>query len=438
MGNLLTIYNLGQFGVNVDKDPVELEDGELTAASNMIPSPTGDGAIINREGLVKFNSAASADTSVGIVGGIGVPLPLSRRIYLAQSGAGGATWLTTTTAGFTSAATQATVPGAPARPTGVTSDIISSLHGVTYAKVAANFGNTLVYASNNYTQGVTSPKVNIYDGSMDRPLFTVPTPTSGVVPQTILWLVITSGYIYFSVYDAGDNGGGGASTFVGSTYQYTIATNTIKKLGVTFPTGYLPYTLCWANDRLWVGTISSAGESATGKVYWIRPNVDTSWTLDKTFGTDIFPTTMLSFNGELYVGTYSYAGGSAIIQKRSTAGVWSTVDTAAGTSPTGENWYDGMIQFGTSLYVGYKENGATGSKIRKFDGTSWTTAKSSINSVTYNTSFTDNGVLYFWGEEGINTEAFLSTTDGTTWADRTANVIVGGNRPFTAAGVIIS
>lgn len=433
----LSVYNLGSLGVNVDKDFVHLEDGELTSAQNAIKDPLGVvGGITKRLGLINFNSSASGGT---IAGGVGVPLPFTRRIYIAQFSGGGANFLSSTT-GFTTAATQSTTPSEPVKNAKLGSfyNAITSSNGVTYGKNACNYGNAFIYAVNNYTQGTTAPTLFLYDGSMDRLLLTVPTNTDvGVVSQTVMWMLINSNYLYFSVHDSGTDGGGGASTFVGSVYRYDLNTNTIIKLGATFPTGYLPYTLCWANDRLWVGTVTSAGEGGAGKVYWIRPGVDTTWTLDKTFGSEIFPTTILSFNGELYVGTYTTAGGSATVDKRSTAGVWSTVDTAGGTVPTTENFYAGFIQFSTSLYVGFTEIGVTGSRIRKFDGSSWTTAKTSSNSVAYNTSFIDNSVIYFWSTNTSNTEAFLSSANGSAWTDRTTNITPGGNRAGTGAAVIV-
>lgn len=441
MGSMLSIYNLGQLGVNVDKDPLQLEDGELASAQNVIPNPIGDGALVNRPGLVKLNSVAAADTSTGIIGGVGVPLPFARRIYLAQFSGGGANWLTSTGA-YATTATSATTPSEPVKSSKLTASFanaITSSNGATYGKNACNYGNTLIYASNNYTQGTTAPTVFSYDGSMDRLLFTVPTnPDAAVVSQAVMWLLVNNGVIYFSTHDTGDNGGAGASTYKGAVYQYTVSTNTITKLGATFTTGYLPYTLCWANDRLWAGTVTSAGEAGTGKVYWIRPGVDSAWTLDKTFAADVFPTTMLSFNGELYVGAYTVAGGSAIVQKRTTAGVWSTVDTAAGTVPINENWYGGLIKFGTSLYVGFTEVGVTASIIRKFDGTTWSSVKSSSAAVIYNSSFTDNSVLFFWGINGANTDAFVTSSDGTTWTSRITNITAGGNRPGSGIGVIVS
>lgn len=441
MGGNLSVYNLGQLGVNVDKDPLQLEDGELATAQNVIPNPIGDGGLVNRHGLVKLNAVAAADTSTGILGGIGVPLPFSRRVYVAQFSGGGANWLSSTGA-FATAATQATTPGEPAKTGKLGSfyNAITSLTSPTYGRVACSYGNTIIYAANNYTQGTTAPPVFYYDGSMDRLLFSVPTnPDAAVVSQTVIWLLVVGGYIYFSTHDTGDQNGGGACTYKGAVYQYNVATNSITRMGATFPTGFLPYTLCWSNDRLWVGTISGAGKSTAGKVYWIRPSIDAAWTLDKTFSNDFYPTTMCSFNGELYVGTYAFTGSSAIVQKRSTAGAWSTVDTAGGTSPSGENWYGGLIQFGTSIYVGYFDNGAPSApKIRKFDGSSWSTVKTASNSVIYSHSFVDNGVLFFWAANSVNAETFLTTTTGSAWTDRTANIIPGANRASTGAAVLVT
>ncbi len=69
MAEKLIVYSFGEKGVNVDKDPLVLEDNELTRAQNAVPEP--DGGIKNRPGLEKFNASAAAGS---ILGGIGVPL----------------------------------------------------------------------------------------------------------------------------------------------------------------------------------------------------------------------------------------------------------------------------------------------------------------------------------------------------------------------------
>lgn len=67
----LSVKDLGLHGVNVDKDPFELEDGELRHAHNAIHEGLGANAgIKNRPGLAFFN----LDSGPGaILGGIAVP-----------------------------------------------------------------------------------------------------------------------------------------------------------------------------------------------------------------------------------------------------------------------------------------------------------------------------------------------------------------------------
>lgn len=69
---LLSIYNLGLKGVNVDASELHMEDGELRKAQNLIHNVSGVlGGITNRPGLSRFNSSAAAGS---VLGGIGVPL----------------------------------------------------------------------------------------------------------------------------------------------------------------------------------------------------------------------------------------------------------------------------------------------------------------------------------------------------------------------------
>ena len=68
----LDVKNLGLNGVNVDKNPFELAEGELTQAQNAFSDTNaGKASLRKREGLVAFTTTSTA----GIVfGGIGVPL----------------------------------------------------------------------------------------------------------------------------------------------------------------------------------------------------------------------------------------------------------------------------------------------------------------------------------------------------------------------------
>lgn len=64
------VYGIGRLGVNVDTDPLMLDDREVTKAQNAINDPLG-GGLTNRPGLEAFSATAAAGR---VVGGIGVPL----------------------------------------------------------------------------------------------------------------------------------------------------------------------------------------------------------------------------------------------------------------------------------------------------------------------------------------------------------------------------
>lgn len=69
---ILKVYNVGSMGVNVDTDPISIQDQELRLAQNAIRDPLGnDSGLRKRPGLGPFN----LNTASGpILGGIGVPL----------------------------------------------------------------------------------------------------------------------------------------------------------------------------------------------------------------------------------------------------------------------------------------------------------------------------------------------------------------------------
>jgi hypothetical protein len=72
MGSTLDIRTLGLKGVNVDKDPLELDDDQLRQAQNAIHDPLGVNAgLRKRLGLTPFNLSTLGGT---ILGGIGVPI----------------------------------------------------------------------------------------------------------------------------------------------------------------------------------------------------------------------------------------------------------------------------------------------------------------------------------------------------------------------------
>lgn len=70
--NLLTLYEFGQKGVNVDTNNFIMDEAELRQSQNAIEDPLGaSGGLRNRPGLIEFNSAVAAGA---VLGGVGVPL----------------------------------------------------------------------------------------------------------------------------------------------------------------------------------------------------------------------------------------------------------------------------------------------------------------------------------------------------------------------------
>jgi len=68
----LVVEAIGIRGVNVDKNPLELDNSELTHAQNCVSdSSTGRSTIRKRPGLIAFNLT---DTIGVVLGGIEVPL----------------------------------------------------------------------------------------------------------------------------------------------------------------------------------------------------------------------------------------------------------------------------------------------------------------------------------------------------------------------------
>ena len=83
----LRVYNFGTMGVNVDSDPISMQDQEFRLAQNVIKDPLGnDSGLRKRPGLAAFNTNLASGI---ILGGIGVPLVdlsnnVNQSIYLGR------------------------------------------------------------------------------------------------------------------------------------------------------------------------------------------------------------------------------------------------------------------------------------------------------------------------------------------------------------------
>jgi hypothetical protein len=68
---VLKVYDIGKLGLNIDSDPITLEDQELRLAQNVIRDPLGaDAGLRKRPGLAVFNTTSFVDI---VLGGIVLP-----------------------------------------------------------------------------------------------------------------------------------------------------------------------------------------------------------------------------------------------------------------------------------------------------------------------------------------------------------------------------
>lgn len=72
MPSVITNYSIGEDGVNVDKNDLTIDDGELRQAQNAIKDTLGGGGgLKSRPGLTNFNASVAAGS---VLGGVGMPL----------------------------------------------------------------------------------------------------------------------------------------------------------------------------------------------------------------------------------------------------------------------------------------------------------------------------------------------------------------------------
>lgn len=68
----IIVRHLGQRGVNVDANPLDLDDSDLTRAANCISdSNSGEASLRKRPGLVAFTTTTTAGS---VLGGVDLPL----------------------------------------------------------------------------------------------------------------------------------------------------------------------------------------------------------------------------------------------------------------------------------------------------------------------------------------------------------------------------
>lgn len=283
------------------------------------------------------------------------------------------------------------------------------------------FDNTLIYPATGYTVGTTYPPIRVWDGRQDRELCRLPPTPTFVVPKAVVAMLSAGGSVYFSTFDAGTT----STTWSGRVMQLDPISGQVTPLGTAFAAGELPYALAWHMGRLWCGTNNGVG--TVGKVYFFRPGIDTTWTLDHSLATDSLGgvDSMISYLGKLYVGSDNAGGSRGKILVRDTAGAYTVSETGSGGTAIVNNGYLAMCVFNGNLYASYWNNDSPAiAKIRKFDGSSWSTVYtgSSTTIKPYILLFEDHNFLYAIGGGKSLVGAIISSANGTSWTNLTSEL----------------
>lgn len=311
------VWTLGLFGVNVVDSPLHLVDGELVAAQNAEPfTEEGEGGLRKRRGIAAFGDTPigtpiSALTSIPLID----PSPtLVRLVGLedagAQGSANGTSW--------------SSLIG----PTGL---ITGPTWGFGGAVSIPSLGGNLYYP---LADDVTIQKftgVGISDTSL-------PTLTIGGT-VVALWATIDAAHDGESIYWLVSTLTSGA-TERSAVVRHNVDDGSFVQVGEGFSgsaqagcvTGFVR-SIVWWQDRLWVHLSNTATFPSvpTNSVYSIDPLTETAWTLDVAYGgvaNQVARALAVDVAGDLYAG---FTGsGNVTLRRRTSAGVWSTVQTFVG------------------------------------------------------------------------------------------------------------
>lgn len=471
MGGKLNVYGLGSQGVNVDKNPLQLEDGELTKAQNAIHDPTGSmGSVRKRKGRIKVNSGAAAGA---IKGAIGVPILVGsagddggltpapavdpdtrtylvgRRITSTTSG-----WNTSTDL-FTTSVTTGGPDGYEATADPRVPDYMwtgMAESGTTLYKERAfrsghpgvMFRNRFYYAGNDYTFQTTAPTIRMWDGERDFLLGRVPSNAGTVVEAVINMIVGGDNYIYFTTHDTGLISN---NTLKARIFQLDPESGAIKLLGSSFESTRVPYDLAWGQGRLWTRTHGGGISSTSHLVYYFRPGLDTAWTSETPEASAEGSNCLHYYGGRLFMAIPGNAVTvAAKIIVRSAIGAYTTSLTVAvgDASPSlttlgYANHIGAMATFGGNLYASYyNQRGAENDnsmnkfvRIYKYDGTSWTVvynpAANDTTAVPFSNAVVIGGRIFFISApqrtNANDVNQILYSANGSSWTSVTTSVL---------------
>lgn len=276
----------------------------------------------------------------------------------------------------------------------------------------------LVYPADAYIVDTDAPQIRSFDGITDRGIASIPNDEDGNICKAIVSMIAANGTVYLTTLDSGTND----TDWEGRVFQFDPDSGDLTALGLPFSGGHIPYALAWHMGRLWVGT--NKGNGDPGTVWFFRPGIDTTWTLDHTNAAGSV-CAMLSFQGNLYVGVDAVAATFGKVLVRDDAGAYTTSDTGSGGSATVNNGYYSLCEFNGKLYAGYFNNDTPKiARIREFDGATWSTVYTGATTtlIPFVQMFVDTGTLYVIGGSLLIQAVLLSTVDGVSYTDLSANL----------------
>jgi len=429
-GNL-SVYGVGLKGVTVDKDPIELEDGELVQAQNATTDSIGaKGALRKRDGIALFTkSGAMAGPVRGL---IGLPLPdlskNARTFYIGLDDFGNPTtgnWRTSTDGATWASSSPFTAPATWNNSFGTPSGAGNPKQQFGPACPRIPLNNVLYFPGNDYTVNTGQPTLRSWDGTNDTLLSKVPKNPYTTVDNSNQTLTVLS----IVPYDS--------HTLLVSTYDnsnrtrvLTLDTNTgvLTHLGPQTDLNGNGQTLALVpivyQGRVFFGSANLSG-GASSKVWYTRPG-DTIWTLDNGSAglTSVGYTVGAAvFKGDLYFGMLSDAGGNGQIRVRASssggynvAGAFICASNALGSgyvslivNNDGSKMYAFERQFAAGTYkiVSTTDGGSGATRVVEYDvgvnvGATYT--------VSGYPTFDSNGDLYWPVFDSNGATHYLSQT----------------------------
>lgn len=440
-------------------------------------SSSGPGASLFNSGVIKFGGKkliviGRADNGVSGASGVGwfVTSKGFNDVALTLSGASGATGLGIPMNGPSLArlvgGVQAATVGQTANhdavvgfPQSVTEGLFARPNGVLFYPQRMNPSQTTgPLVALNY------PTIRRNDGSTDVVVATIPAnPNWGIAPYaTGRGMAIVGmgtrygdgGHIYIAVHDRFGVGGVTIASDGGrvlrmdtASYALTEIFNTNPASGANYnaSAGTLSPLLSGGGVEAWFGSVLEATGSV-GKVNALvsapaYSDAYANWIgYEGVFADKGDVTCMAIYKGALYVGHSNTAAVSAfavINGNPLNSGLTLPGNpqlTASGGSAAATNHFVSMAIFQGKLYVSYWNKTQT-AKIYSFDGTTWTavfTSSATADQVPLNLQVDSDGdVLYAFGcIDGTPPAWFMTSLNGTTWVDKSANFPGGQNFPM--------